>query len=379
MLEQLAPDESEKQNASIRCQYIVGVAAVVSKSVAQVVSIASLQMMNQIPPDFQLNALRFGVGVLFSVIFLFSKWVPPLILKDNIKWLSIVSATTILFNLTLYSHYLKRMPIVTILCVHQTFKIVLTLVFAKIFLNSNMSITKCAICLFTVLGTVLTVIPRVQMYLYLPVPELEEVSFDNSNGINVQDKCREILLNSTTNFTHSHGAGSENECDDNHSGNDVNSVMAAVGLIFAASVSSTVEQTVISGSAIRDENTVIFSFWYFIIGAIFSSTVTFIFENPFIPESISDILLCFGHSVGASAVTYLDFVALQILEINVYTIISAIRLPLALVLQMTVLEGTVPIKHLYLLIIGMTITILTSIIIPIYEYLFLKGKVKDNN
>ena len=77
--------------------------------------------------------------------------------------------------------------------------------------------------------------------------------------------------------------------------------------------------------------------------------------------------------------TYLDFVALQILEINVYTIISAIRLPLALVLQMTVLEGVVTVKHLYLLIIGMTIIILTSITMPIYEFLFLKDKINESN
>ena len=136
--------------------------------------------MSQLPPDFQLNALRFGVGVLFSLISLFSKCVPPIILKDNIKWMAIVSATTIIFNLTLYSHYLKRMPIVTVLCVHQTFKIVLTLIFAKVFLNSNISITKCVICLVTFVSTVLTVIPRVQMYLDLPVSELERISFGNT-------------------------------------------------------------------------------------------------------------------------------------------------------------------------------------------------------
>ena len=76
LLEQLVLDESEEQNASIRCQYIVGVAAAVSKSVGQVVSIACVQMMKQIPPDFQLNALSFGVGVLFSLIYLFLKRVP---------------------------------------------------------------------------------------------------------------------------------------------------------------------------------------------------------------------------------------------------------------------------------------------------------------
>ena len=379
LLEPLAPDESEEQNASIRCQYLVGVAAAVSKSVAQVVSIASLQLMSQIPPDFQLNALRFGVGVLFSLIYLFSKWVPPFILKENIKWLAIVSATTIIFNLTLYSHYLKRMPIVTVLCVHQTFnRIVLTLIFAKMFFNSNMSITKCVICLVTVVGTVLTVIPRVQMYLDLPVSELEQVSPDNSNGTSVQGKCTEILPNNTINYIHNYDTCSENEYY-NNGDNDINPLMVAVGLILFVSISSTVEQTVISGTAIIHENTVIFSFWYFIIGTMFSLTVTFIFEHPFIPENTWDILLCFGHSVGASAVTYLDFVALQILEINVYTITSAIRLPLALVLQMTVLEGVVTVKHLYLLITGMTITILTSVTMPIYEYLFLKDKVKENN
>ena len=237
LLEPLAPDESEEQNVSIRCQYFVGVAAAVSKSVAQLVSIASLQLMSQIPPVFQLNALRFGVGVLFSLIYLFSKWVPPFILKENIKWLAVVSATTIIFNLTLYSHYLKRMPIITVLCVHQTFKIVLTLIFAKIFLNSNVSITKCVICLVTVVGTVLTVIPRVQMYLDLPVSELEQVSSDNSNGTSVQGKCTEILPNNTINYTHNHDTCSENEYN-NNGDNDINPLMEAVGLILSASISS---------------------------------------------------------------------------------------------------------------------------------------------
>ena len=374
MLEPLAPDESEKQNVSARCQYVVGVAAAVSKSIAQVVSIASLQMMKQIPPDFQLNALRFGVGVLFSLIYLFSKCVPPVILKENIKWLAIISATTIIFNLTLYSHYLKRMPIVTVLCVQQTFKIVLTLTFAKLFLNSNMSIIKCIICLVTVVGTVLTVIPRVQMYLDLPASELEQTSFEN-NDTNLGSN---YIENNTMNYTHSYEGYIGNE-HEQYSEDNIRSLMGAVSLILAASISSTVEQTVISGSAIKQESAVIFSFWYFIIRATISVTVTFIFEHPFIPSSISDILLCFGHSIGASAVTYLDFVALQILDINVYTIISAIRLPVALVLQMTVLEGVVTIKHLYLLIIGMIITMLTSITMPIYEYLILKDKMKENN
>ena len=145
-----------------------------------------------------------------------------------------------MFNLTLYSHYLKRMPIVTVFCVHQTFKIVLTLIFAKIFLNSNMSITKCVICLVIVVGTVLTVISRVQMYLFLPVSELEQVSSDNSNGTNVQGKCTEILPNNTINYTHNHDTCSENEYY-NNGDNNIDLLMEAVGLILAASVSSTIE------------------------------------------------------------------------------------------------------------------------------------------
>ena len=172
--------------------------------------------MNQIPPDFQLNALRFGVGVLFSLIYLFSKWVSPLISKESIKWLAIVSATTIIFNFTLYSHYLKRMPIVTVLCVHQTFKIILTLIFAKLFLNSNISIAKCVLCLATVVGTVLTVVPRVQMYLDLPTSELEHISLENNNGTNLNEKgkCAE---KSTINNTHSHGGYDEHDNGNNHS------------------------------------------------------------------------------------------------------------------------------------------------------------------
>ena len=342
----LESSSSKDETGTNRIRYLVGVAAATSTVLAQLAGIASTQLMSQIPPDLELNTLRFAVGVAFSALYLLLKQTIPRISKENIKWLAVVSVTTVGYNLSLYSHNLKTMPIVTLLCVLQTFRIILTLIFSKMFLKSDISSIKFAICLITIIGTTLTVIPRVEMYLQSPC----ESCVHHANNTSQHNYSTQINYNvafspeSNTNYTSQYYGN--NDYNNNNSNYGIVSFLVSVSVIFLAALTSTIEATVISGSPLRDENTVIFSFWYFIIGTIFSVTVTFIFEHPFIPDNTSDILLCFGHSVGASAVTYLDLVGLQILDINVYVIIITLRLPIALVLQMTILKSIIPVKHI---------------------------------
>ena len=85
---------------------------------------------------------------------------------------------------------------------------------------------------------------------------------------------------------------------------------------------------------------------------------------------------CFGHSIATCSGTYLDLVALQILDVNVYVIIISMRLPLAVVSQLTIFKGVIPVKHVYLLIIGTVMIMVTTIFMPLYEYWALK---KANN
>ena len=352
----------------------MGVAAATSTVLAQLGGIASIQLMSQIPPDFELNTLRFAVGVVFSALYLLLKQTLPRISKENVKWLAVVSVTTVGYNLSLYSHNLKMMPIVTLLRVLQTFRIILTLIFSKVFLKFDISLMKFAICLITIIGTTLTVIPRVEVYLQPPCELCVHYSNNTSQHNSSTEINNYVEFSPESNITYMSQYYGNNDYNNNNSNYGIVSFLVSVSVIFLAALTSTIEATVISGSPLRDENTVIFSFWYFIIGTIFSLTVTFIFEHPFIPDNTWDILLCFGHSVGASAVTYLDLVALQILDINVYVIIITLRLPIALVLQMTILKSIIPVKHILTLGIGMIITVVSSITMPIYQYIFVERR-----
>ena len=369
-------ESSKDETGTNRVRYLVGVAAATSTILAQLGGIASIQLMSQIPPDFELNTLRFAVGVAFSTLYLLLKQTFPRISKENVKWLAVVSVTTVGYNLSLYSHNLKMMPIVTLLCVLQTFRIILTLLFSKVFLKSDISLMKFAICLITIIGTTLTVIPRVEMYLQSPCESCIHLKNNTNQHISSTGVNYSVGFSpgSNINYTSEYYVGNSDNSNYGNSNYGIVSFLVSVSVIFVAALTSTIEATVISGSPLRDENTVIFSFWYFIIGTIFSLTVTFIFEQPFIPDNASDILLCFGHSVGASAVTYLDLVALQILDINVYVIIITLRLPIALVLQMTILKSIIPVKHILVLGIGMIITVVSSITMPIYQYVFVERR-----
>ena len=444
---------------------LVGLAAATAAPFAQLGGIASIQLMNQIPPDFELNALRFGVGMIFSVSYLILTQTLPRVSRDNIKWLAIVCVTTFGYNLSLFSHNLKRMPIVTLLCVMQTFRIILTLIFSKLFLKHEIPVVKFVICVATVIGSILTVIPRVEVYLqyscascihagnseypqnvtagnntdstlfikpkednttssiYLSNNDyrLNNTSLDhtntsqcldlnntdlniNSNGhdlsssdLDLNNSGRDLnssdrdlnssdldlnnsdhdLNNSNHDLNNSKQVFDYSDHDFGNSKHDITEFLVSLAVIFVAALCSTTEATVISGSPLRDANTVVFSFWYFLIASLLSLGITFLLEEPFIPRSQSDVLLCFGHSVGASAVTYLDLVALQILDINVYVIIITLRLPVAMVMQLTVLRRVIPVTHVMILAIGMMITLITSVTMPIYQYCFVDRNKKD--
>ena len=62
----------------------------------------------------------------------------------------------------------------------------------------------------------------------------------------------------------------------------------------------------VSGTTLKQENTVAISFWEFVAGITVSLTISMLFEKPSFPDNVRDILLLIGHGVSASSVTYLD-------------------------------------------------------------------------
>ena len=160
------------------------------------------------------------------------------------------------------------------------------------------------------------------------------------------------------------------ENNDSKSNNEQTSIkdfIIAVLFIFCASLTSTIQSLLLAGSPLKDVRVEVLSFWYFLFGTIISVSTTFVLEHPFIPK-FSDILLCFGHSFGALGSTFFDMISLQNIDVNTIVIISTVRIPMALVVAMTFLRDIIPVKQVYLLIIGAIITTLTTIILPVYEY-----------
>ena len=123
--------------------------------------------------------------------------------------------------------------------------------------------------------------------------ESENFTYDEQNWENLLKNEHIIYLN----FTDMHLSEAEvkynkdqvqGQGQDEH---DIQSFIVSVCVIFVASLSSTIETVIISGSPLKDGNTVILPLWYFIIGATFSMIVSLVFEHPFIPDNIYDVTL----------------------------------------------------------------------------------------
>ena len=150
----------------------------------------------------------------------------------------------------------------------------------------------------------------------------------------------------------------------------INTIIGTVFISLGA-LSGCFEYITFAGTGIKEENTIVISFWEFVVGIGASLVVTLLFENPIIPDNLADILLLFGHSVSASCVTYLDLLAVQNIDVNLYYVTITLTLPLSLLLHYTVLHSVNPNANLLMLVSvvsGSILIFICAISIPIYEY-----------
>ena len=225
-------------------------------------------------------------------------------------------------------------------------------------------LAKAAVCLVTLTGAIFTVIPRVEVYLETRISTSDDVLLDINPEYNYLNGTR----SNTSDILHKQYSLHNNDVVDS---NDVIEFIVTVAVISCASLASVVQTIIIAGSPLKDESVNVLTFWYFFFGLTLLLPATFILEQPFIPDNTSDILLCFGHSVGAYFGNFFDVIANQILEVNTFAVITTVRLPLAFLAEETFLKDVVPVKRVYLLVIGTIITSLTTVAMPVYEYCFL--------
>ena len=155
---------------------------------------------------------------------------------------------------------------------------------------------------------------------------------------------------------------------------EISTILISVAFLIAALFLGCTESIAVTGTGLKDENTVILSFWYFILGITVSALAMIVLEDPFFPGWVTDHCLWFGHAVSASSVTYFDLLAVQNINVNVYYITRTVKLRVSFLLQLTLLKNVTPNENMYLLVSGMIVVFLCSITMPVYEYCKLRRK-----
>ena len=77
----------KKGDAPFPWRYIYGIFSAFLSTIPQLGGVAFIQLMVQMPPDFELSVFRFGAGFLFSALGLLIMRTTPKVQTGNVKWI----------------------------------------------------------------------------------------------------------------------------------------------------------------------------------------------------------------------------------------------------------------------------------------------------
>ncbi len=353
---EMSPLSNIKEKAGI----CLGIFAIIAEALCQIGSISCLQLITDLPPNFELNSVRFAIGLAFVLIYLLLTRQLPRFKKELGGWLFLGVLATYFYNLSLYSEYVKKLPLGAVFGIKQAFYVVLVAIGSRVLLKINVSKLKLAVIFAAIIGIGLVILssffPRSNTErqadewndgnLTLSAQDVPNHGSEKSNGTNTT-----ILHTEPTKFMTDHS----NEC-----------ILIAIALMFTCSFCSAVENLSISGTELTEINGIFLSFWYFLFGTIASAVTSIIFEDIFIPDRTTDRVFSFVHCTLASAVTFLYILALKLLESNLVAIVCSLHIPLALTSQMFLLQSVTPPVELWVLMVGLAIITLSVFVMSIH-------------
>ena len=355
---------------------VTGLAGAVGYIVACVGGIVCIQLMKQIPPDFQLNSLRFAMGLIFALVYLSIKRKSPVVRKENLKWLSLIAVLTVLFNILIYSHFLKSITFVGKQSLHRSYGVVFSLILSKLFLKVKVSLAKGLIATAILCGLCLTLSAQF-MEPSSRFNKCTKIGIENiSASLTEHSMERTHYMNVSIEIDKSNNRTTTSEAVYNKIEPCFSTTTTLIGVIIISfgAFCGCLESIIIAGTGLKEENPASLSLWNFIVGLILSLTITFTFEHPITPDNVTDIILYFGHAVSASSVTYFDLLAVQNIDVSLYYVTVSLSLPLSFLLQCTILQSVTPDANIWLLVSGMVVIFLCALILPMYEYFLLKRK-----
>ncbi len=338
-----------------------GILIIIVQCMCEIGSISCLQVIRHLPPNFELNTLRFAIGLVLVIIYLVLSWQLPLIQRDLTGWVLLGVLATFFYNLTLYSEYVKKLPIGAVFGIKQGFYILLVAMATRILLKQKHSWLKVALMLMTWIGIGIVILSS-----FLPKSENMMKHWSNCNNWNhtsiSQEDSNKLLKDEAAEHTKNLTL-LQKDCSAHLTGYTTDGVLISITLIFTGMLCATVENLTISGTSLKDVNGIFLSFWYFLFGSISSILTSITFENMFIPEKLTDKIYSVVHCTLASVVTFLCIFALKLLEPNILAIIYSIQIPLALITQMFLVQLVTPPVDLWVLILGLVIITLSVFMI----------------
>ncbi len=103
-------EDSKTENRKM----IIGVCITIFSAFCYVTGLAAFQRIRDSPPDFQLNFVRYVVGLILITAGLCTKGMVPKVPLQNVKWLPLAGAGYLSFQLLMYKNEVRFLPLGTV-------------------------------------------------------------------------------------------------------------------------------------------------------------------------------------------------------------------------------------------------------------------------
>ncbi len=421
---------------------ILGVIITFLVCIFDATGISCLQLMEKLPPDFEINSTSFTLGLVCNSLYLLFKRKLPKFPKRKLVWLFALCVVFLTDNVCLYNHEASFLPLGSIGSLGYAFCIIYSVILSRIFLKEKVTCHKGVAVLITLTGLVFTIMAHVPRFgnnrdtdsnvqclngdhnnltntlnTVYNTSHLQDKGF-HSNDVNALLKDLNLTSNSYLNLskqsylteTHSNQERTsynqlENissvvekshnnsmkdiaessdlhhtECIDPSTGHHSSfwSQFVSMSLLAIACLCSSLETVMLSGSRLKNESPPVLGFYIFLMGTLFLLPATFLIEEPILPVNSTDFLYLLGHAISSAGLTFCYIIAAQLLMPMVLSIIESFGIPLMFCVQMGFLQSVSKPTNIWLQVTGILLVFSMTVALPIMEYRQLKEVAKQD-
>ncbi len=351
-----------------------------------IASLACLQVIQHLPPDFQLNSLRFGIGLVFAITALIFKKQWPKVERKYFVWLTISIMSVLMYNITLYTVYVKALPLGALFGIRQGLVIILIALGSRVTMKLHFSVWQIFLMSTTMVGLGFVIYSSftdcichnkqscaklcnnilmsnapgggicVSSLFSMPTEhfnsEMEQAEFRNNTQIHFE-------LSNLTNIDHGEPITNGTEEHTHTELLTLKTVGLAISLLAGNALFWTIECLTLTATTLKEVESIVLTFWYLLFGTVSSIITSLLIEDFFIPRDLIDRILSIIHCITASLITFLVILALKFVHPNILSMVGTGQIPATIFIQMVLLQSVTPPVNVWILIVGTCIITLS--------------------